>query len=119
LATTAISITKDSVINDTSSLYHTFNDKKWFTSLYSLDSPACHQAADDGYAKSSAMGAVTIPLFKPDGKAFTLNLTKVLYNPDSSCNLLSQNQLRNSGVVLDGFNDVIVHRNGRMLAAID
>jgi hypothetical protein len=88
LATTAINITKDNVINNIGSLYHIFNDKKWFTFLYSLDSPAYHQAADDGYAKSSAMGAITIPLLKPDGKAFTLNLTKVLYNPDSPYNLL-------------------------------
>jgi hypothetical protein len=91
LAITAISITKDNVINDISSLYHTFNDKKWFMFLYFLDSPACHQAADGGCAKSSAMGAVIIPLFKPNSKAFTLNFTKMLYNPDSPYNLLLQN----------------------------
>jgi hypothetical protein len=84
-----------------------------------LDSPAYHQAADGGYAKSSAIRAVTIPLLKPNGKAFTLNLTKMLYNPDSPCNLLLQNQLRNGGIVLDGFNDMIVHRDSRMLAAVD
>jgi hypothetical protein len=119
LATTATSITKDSVINNIGSLHHIFNDKKWFTFLYSLNLPACHQAADGGYAKSSAIGAVIIPLFKPDGKAFTLNLTKVLYNPDSPCNLLSQGQLRNGGIVLDGFNDMIVYRDDRVLAAVD
>jgi hypothetical protein len=112
-------ITKNSMIMNSGCLYHSFNDKKWFSVIKKLTNPIIYQIANGTTASSKSIKATSLPFIKPNGKPFQLNFSKVFYSPYASCNLIFLGQLNLNGIWYYGkrqaimsFNDFPVLRAG-------
>ena len=101
-------LTKDSVIIDSGASRHTFNDEKWFTKKYDLNTLYCAASANGGSAMAYVGGEVHVDVKRSDGSHSSIDIVNVVLCKTSPVNILSQGQLRKASAVVDGLNDKLI-----------
>ena len=112
-------LTKETVIIDSGASRHTFNDRKWYSSMYRLDQPYLAAASNGGATISREAGEVNFNVRCTDNVHTSAKLHHVVFSKESPVNILSAGQLREDGIVIDGTKDQLVLRaDGRQLGGI-
>lgn len=93
-------ITSNSIIYDSGTSFHFFNNKSWFRNLKPMAKATTFSQAV-GRAKITHSGTIQIKL-KFNGHSTNINLRNCLYSPDSHCNLVSAGRLEEFGGVTLG-----------------
>ena len=81
-----------SIIMDSGTSYHFFNNRSWFNDLQRLKKPISFSLAI-GQASCTHLGTISIVLKNNEGKLTTLMIKKCIYSPKSRCNLISVGRL--------------------------
>jgi transposase InsO family protein len=99
-----------SILYDSGSSHHIFNDKRCFTILQKR--PPTHLALAIGTAEITMQGNVPIILKSPSGKEITLTLKDCLYTPRSPFNIVSGGKLwHKAGISHDQQTGHLMYKN--------
>ncbi len=83
LTSSSVRLNEDDVIIDSGASNHAFNNRKWFTSLKTLDQPYRTATFSGGHAQAQEVGEVKLEFVCSDGSTTIGDADCVLY-PDGS-----------------------------------
>ena len=101
-------LTKDSVIINSSASHYTFNNEKWFTKKYNLNTLYCAASANGGSAMAYMGSKVYIDVKRSDRSHSSINIINIVLCKTSPVNILSQGQLYKAGAMVDGLNNKLI-----------
>ncbi|KAK4176136.1 hypothetical protein QBC36DRAFT_290795 [Triangularia setosa] len=110
LAATSGILNRDSVIYDTSASAGIFNDHKWFKSLDHLTRAVGITGANGQVSPNHQGGTVVLRCRQPDGEECNLTFRSAMLSRRTPLNLLSAGKLRRMGIIFDGYNNRLVHK---------
>ena len=92
VAMSSKNINSNSIMLDSGTSYHFFNNRSYFSDLSRRDKPVSFSQAI-GHATCTHSGTVTITMKNKKGEESTITMSNCLYSPHSSCNLISAGKL--------------------------
>ncbi len=106
LTSSSVRLNEDDVIIDSGASNHAFNNRKWFTSLKTLDQPYRTATFSGGHAQAQEVGEVKLEFVCSDGST-TIGTLTAYYTPTGPVNVISPGRLRHEGIIVDGFTDTL------------
>ena len=117
--TTINKLTRDTVCADSGAESNLFNNVKWFNEVVELRNPIKITSATGGLDNLTHGGPVTLKCDRDDGALVNLIINNATFSAKTPMNLVSVGQLRNRGIIFDGYRDVLIHVNsGQVVARI-
>jgi hypothetical protein len=111
-------LTRDSIIADSGASSHIFNDLKHFTTYSDLSLPLGIPSSNGGDTIATGTGTTTFTALTSTGKMTQFELVNALYSPSAPINMLSVGQLRDNGIVIDGYTDSLCYKSNRQELAL-
>ena len=104
------------MIADSGASYHQFNRLDWFDKMWISETSEAIISASGHTLKLTTIGVATLRVQCPD-KGETVAMVQRYFNLHSPCNLISADQLRADGLMIDRKDDALIHKVSRTLVA--
>jgi Pol polyprotein len=111
-------LTKDSIIADSGASSHIFNNLKFFTTYSNLSLPLGISSSNGGDTIATGTGTIAFTALTSTGQRTDFELVNALYSPSAPVNMLSVGQLRDNGIIIDGYTDSLSYKSNRQEIAL-